>query len=452
MSNTPSANLIDVRKFIDQQNVSAYQWLILALCFLVVALDGFDTAAIGFIAPALRTDWGLTPAALSPVLVAALLGLTLGAFCSGPLADRFGRKRILMMSTLVFGVFSLASAWSNSVPSLTILRFLTGVGLGGAMPNAVTLMSEFCPQRRRSVLVTTMFCGFTLGSALGGIVSAHVVPAYGWRMLLIIGGVLPLLVVPLLGLWLPESARFLLLKGGSDRRVTDILTRIAPLPAGAAGFQIDREEATEASSSPVRLIFLPGRRAGTVLLWLAFFMSMLIIYLLTNWLPLILKDTGRDLSQAALLTALFQVGGTIGAILLGYWMDRGNAYRVLSVTYFAGALCILAIAFAYANFTILALLVVGIGFCISGAQVGANALAAGFYPTASRATGVAWALGAGRVGSIFGSLIGGALVGQGWGIHGIFLMLTIPALLAAIVVFIMGGQYAGVDQDQEARA
>ncbi len=181
-------NKIDVQAFIDAQAVSAFQLRVLSLCFLIVAMDGFDTAAIGFIAPALAHDWQLSPAQLSPILGAALAGLALGAFAAGPLADRFGRKSVLLLSVLFFGGWSLASAYAGSVETLALLRFLTGLGLGGAMPNAITLTSEYCPRRHRALMVTAMFCGFTLGSALGGLLAARMVPALGWESVLLLGG------------------------------------------------------------------------------------------------------------------------------------------------------------------------------------------------------------------------------------------------------------------------
>ena len=227
MSSTDKINSVDVQDFIDNQPVAVYQWLILLLCFLVTALDGLDTAAVGFIAPALRDEWGLSPSQLNPVMGAALLGLMLGAFAAGPLAERVGRKTVLLFSVLFFGFWSLASAWAGNVESLAVLRFLTGLGLGGAMPNAITLTSEYCPARRRSLMITSMFCGFTLGSALGGIVAAHMVPLYGWRSMLALGGALPLLLLPLLVWLLPESVRFLVLRGSTHARVERILRRIS---------------------------------------------------------------------------------------------------------------------------------------------------------------------------------------------------------------------------------
>ncbi|WP_439958560.1 MFS transporter [Pseudomonas aeruginosa] len=183
-------------------------------------------------------------------------------------------------------------------------------------------------------------------------------------------------------------------------------------------------------------------RGGTLLLWATFFMGLLIIYLLTNWLPTLIGGTGFSLGEAATISAMFQLGGTLGALLLGSAMDRFDAHRVLSLAYVGGALFILGIASLYHSFALLALCVAGVGFCISGSQVGANALAADFYPTRSRATGVSWALGLGRIGSIVGSLSGGALLGLGLGFSGILALLVIPALLAAVAVHRLGRRRA----------
>lgn len=422
-------NKIDVQAFIDAQAVSAFQLRVLSLCFLIVAMDGFDTAAIGFIAPALAHDWQLSPAQLSPILGA------------GPLADRFGRKSVLLLSVLFFGGWSLASAYAGSVETLALLRFFTGLGLGGAMPNAITLTSEYCPRRHRALMVTAMFCGFTLGSALGGLLAARMVPALGWESVLLLGGGLPLASLPLLWACLPESVRFLARRAPDAARLRRILERLGRLPDGWAGrLELPADESD--GTSPLRQILGAELRGGTLLLWATFFMGLLIIYLLTNWLPTLIGGTGFSLGEAATISAMFQLGGTLGALLLGSAMDRFDAHRVLSLAYVGGALFILGIASLYHSFALLALCVAGVGFCISGSQVGANALAADFYPTRSRATGVSWALGLGRIGSIVGSLSGGALLGLGLGFSGILALLVIPALLAAVAVHRLGQRRA----------
>lgn len=439
MSSTYKNNIVDIQAFIDSAKVSAFQLRTLILCFLVTAIDGLDTAAIGFIAPALREGWGLNTSDLGVVLGAALIGLMLGAFLVGPLADRFGRKRILLISVVCFGSFSLAAGFASDLHSLAVLRFLTGLGLGGAMPTAITLTSEYCPQRRRSLMVTSMFCGFTLGSALGGVVAAQMLPAFGWRSVLILGGILPLLLLPMLYAFLPESVRFLSRKNASDPLIKSVLGKIAPVPEGAQSFYLDEAVTTE---SPIRQIVSGELRLGTWMIWLTFFMSLLIIYGMTNWLPLLIKDTGLTLSEAAMISALFQIGGTLGAIILGAAMDRFNPHYVLVTAYIAGAGFLFGMGQSYDNYLNLAMCVAGMGFCVSGSQVGANALAAAFYPTTSRATGVSWAHGVGRIGSVCGTFGGAFLLSAGLDFETLFTFLMIPAVVAALAMFIKSGDRA----------
>lgn len=440
-----AAARIDVQKLIDSGRFSGYQFLVAFLCFVIIAIDGFDTAIIGFIAPSLTTEWALSPAQLAPLLSAGLVGLAVGSFVAGPLGDRIGRKVVLVLSVLFFGIWTLASAYADSLFTLTLFRFLTGLGLGGAMPNAITLTSEYSPQRSKSVVVTIMFCGFTLGSGLGGLLAAQMIPEYGWRSVLLLGGYLPIGCAFLLWFLLPESVRFLVLRRPGSGKIAAILRRIAPGASGVtltgASFFIPEPPATS-KRSPVAQLFSPQLGFGTLALWAAFFMSLLVVYLLTNWLPTLFKDAGFPLAKAALVAAMYQVGGTVGAIAIGWMMDRYNPYRVLGISYLMSIVFIALIGFLYTDLLVLNLAVAGVGFCISGSQVGANALAASFYPTSNRVTGVSWALGIGRCGAILGSLMGGALLGAGLGFSSIILLLAVPALLASSAIFAMARRYA----------
>src|SRR5208337_3379270 len=297
-----------------------------------------DTAAIGFLAPAIRAEWSLSPAELAPIFGAGLLGLMSGAFIFGPMADSFGRKTILVVCVLFFGLMSLASSMSTSLVMLVALRFLTGLGLGGAMPNSVTLTSEYCPEHHRLFLVTTMFCGFTLGSALGGLVSAQMVGAYGWRSVLVLGGVLPIALLPLILVKLPESARFLVLENKSVERIAKALRRMAPEENfDGARYVLNHKKPV---GMPVSHLFRRDLFAGTMFLWVTFFASLLIIYLLSSWLPTFVKSTGASLKTASIVTSMFQVGGTVGAISLGWLMDRFKPNAVLAVSYALAAVFI----------------------------------------------------------------------------------------------------------------
>ncbi len=427
---------IHLTEFIDRQPLSAFQLVIVALCFLIVAFDGADTAAIGFISPAIRAEWQLSPAHLAPLFSAGLAGLMAGAFLFGPLADRFGRKRVLVLCVACFGLGSIACAFAGSIWGLVALRFATGLGLGGAMPNAITLTSEYCPEKRRSFLVTTMFCGFTIGSALGGLASAHLAEQYGWRSVLLLGGVLPLLLVPFL-LWkLPESVRYLVLSGGRRTQVVATLRRIARGAHIPEGSRIVTD--LHPPGSPVIGLFRPELVRGTLLLWLTCFMSLLVIYLLTSWLPIVLRSTGVSLKTAALVTMMFQLGGTVGAILLGWLMDRVNPHHVLAASYTLAGAFVAAIGHVTASPWLAGAAVFAAGFCVSGSQVGAYALSATYYPTDCRATGVSWANAVGRLGSVVGSAGGGALLSMGLGMPILFVLVGIPAVAAGAAIFSFG--------------
>lgn len=425
-----ASRVIDVQEFIDARPLSVTQRLLLWLCFLVVALDGFDVAIVGHIAPALRAEWSLDVTSLGPLFAAGLFGLMIGALLVGPLADRVGRKTMLVWSVVCFGAASLVSAWSTDIVSLNGLRFITGLGLGGAMPTAITLTSEYCPTSRRSSLVTLMFCGFTIGSAIGGLVSAQVVTTYGWRPLLIAGGIAPLLLAPVLSWLLPESARYLVARADAAG-VRATLGRLAP-DADLSGAVFAGAKTPQAS--PVRALFVREVLPGTLRLWLAFFMSLLVVYLLSNWMPTLIQRSGLSLRGASLITAVFQAGGTVGAIALGRLMDRFKPQRVIGLAYLAAAGFVIAMGITAATPWLMAIAVFGAGVCVSGGQVGTNALTAAFYPTTCRTTGVSWALGVGRSGSIVGSLIGGAMLAQGWSLAVVYSLVAVPVLIAGVAI------------------
>jgi AAHS family 4-hydroxybenzoate transporter-like MFS transporter len=389
------------------RQLTRLQQRLLILCFLVVAVDGFDTAIVGFVAPAIRAEWHVDVASLAPLFASGLIGLMLGAFAVGPLADRFGRRTLLVASMTVFGAASVAASLSGDLHALIALRFVTGLGLGGAMPTSITFASEYASAERRSSLVTLMFCGFTIGSASGGLIAAWVLERWGWRPLFAAGGVFPIALAPVLWSTLPESAAYLQ--------------------------SIARERV-----SPVLQLFEGGLLVGTLLLWLSFFMSLLVVYLLSNWMPTLIRGTGASLSHAALLTAMLQIGGTAGAIVVGRLMDAMNPYRVLGAAYAAGAAFIVAISLATAAPWWMGAAVFGTGFCVSGGQVGANALSAAFYPTPYRATGVAWANGVGRIGSIAGSLFGGVLLAAGSRVTTVYALVAVPALVSAMALLALG--------------
>ncbi|WP_028212409.1 MFS transporter [Paraburkholderia mimosarum] len=439
--------VVDTQAFIDGQRFSPFQWIILVLCFLVVAADGYDTAAIGFIAPSLVQQWGIARVALGPVMSAALVGLGIGAVLAGPLADRLGRKTVLVLSVAFFGLWSLAAAFAGTVESLTVLRFCTGLGLGAAMPNAVTLMSEYAPTRVRAVVVNTMFCGFSTGLALGGFASAWLIPHFGWQSVLVAGGIGPIVLTVLLILLLPESVQFMAVRQRADAKIAGILGRIAPGTAfDGCRFVAPEGGVSAKRESAIRVVLSRQYRFGTMMLWLAYFMGLLIYYLLTNWLPTLFRDTGFSGARAAMMTSLFPLGGVLGNLCVGWFMDRLNANRVIAATYVLAAVMVLLVGRGVGHHLWLGTLIFLTGTLVTSAVTSMSALAAAFYPTQGRATGVAWMLGVGRIGGVAGALVGAALMGFGWQIGSVFSLLAVPALVSACALFVMIGRGAAASQ------
>jgi AAHS family 4-hydroxybenzoate transporter-like MFS transporter len=331
-----------------------------------------------------------------------------------------------------------------------VIRFLTGLGLGGAMPNAVAMTSEFSPHRRRATMVMVMFCGFSVGAALGGLLAAAMIPQFGWRSVFVVGGLAPLLLVPIQMLRLPESVRFLALTGRAHDRVAQLLGLINPKAVFAPGTQFIVHE-PDLAGIPVLHLFRDGRTLVTLLLWVVFFMSLLDLYFLSNWLPTVLNDLGASVSEAAVIGSMLQVGGVVGTFALGSIIDRFS-FRALALVCFVAVFAVGAIGQLGHSVVFVTLAIFATGFCIVGGQIAANALAATYYPTSVRATGVGWALGIGRVGSIVGPLVGGALLTAKWSTGSVFIAAATVALCAALAAFAlsrlagMGGSGASAGQ------
>ena len=421
---------VDVQAFLNKHPFSGFQWVIFALCFIVVLADGFDTAAIGFIAPSLIGEWGVERPALGPVLSAALFGLAFGALCSGPLADHFGRKTMLSASVLLFGVACTASSFSANLTQLTVLRFVTGIGLGAAMPNAVTLMSEYCPDRRRATLTNLMFCGFPLGAAFGGFLAAWMIPQWGWRSVLELGGAVPLVLAMVMFAYLPESVRYMVAEGYPTERIRNALNRISSSAAQATSFFITEKAPFNQAQSAIGVVLSRSYVVGSVMLWLAYFMGLVIFYALINWMPILFKDAGMTPRTATLISALFPLGG-VGAVLFGFLMDRFNANRIIAAGYALTAACVYAIGQAIGDVGwLMAAVFVG-GTLMNTAQSSMPALAAAFYPTHGRATGVSWMLGFGRFGGIAGSFLVAELTRRQLGLSEIFAIVAAAGVVAA---------------------
>lgn len=433
-----AASPIDVADIIERQKVGVGQWLVVLLCALLMFIDGFDTQAISYIVPALSHDWHLPRAILGSIFSAALVGLMVGYLAVAPLSSRFGHKRMMLASTVLFAVFTVLTVFATNVTELIGLRFLTGIGLGSAAPSAVALTCEFAPKRLRATFVLLVYCGFSLGFVVAGFAAGALMPTFGWKSLMIVGAAVPFVLMFALAWLLPESLAFLRRRADSDRTMRDVFRRLFPgLEVQAdSTFRLDDEHDGRAGV----VALMRGRAvAGTLLLWAIFFLNLAEFYFIQSWLPTMLSGLQYPTPTVVWVTALPTIAGVLSAVPLGLAMDRVGPYVTLATLYAAGGVFMWLVGGAFSgSVASLMVMVFCAGFCISGGQKSVIALAAVYYPQNLRSTGVGWALGIGRLGGIAGPLVAGVLYSAHWAAGEIFRFAALPVFVAGLGVFAMG--------------
>ena len=440
MAAATTGRSIDIGGAIGRAPLGRLQWTIVIISALVIMLDGFDSLAVTFAAPTLAKEMGQTIASFGPIFSASTFGLIVGSLILGPIADRVGRKNILLASLAVFGISSLLPIVDIAYAHLIVYRFITGFGLGAAMPAAIALTAEYAPLRQKTILINVMFIGFPLGGVVGGLVASRLIPHFGWRAVFVLGGVAPLLLVPFVLALIPESIALLSAKGTAAReRIVGILGRLdgSTRYGDADTFVLEHE----GRRSGVSALFAAGQGAGTLLLWLVFFLTLFIVTVMAFWLPAMMDRIGLPLERAIVAPVVFLAGGIVGALVGGMLIDRAGAAKPL-IAAFALCGCFLLLlgrmeGFVAAAFGVIFL----IGMCAVGAQLSINALAARFYQTTTRSTGVGWALGVGRFGSIAGPLAGALLFRPGIGLFGMLALVAATAILAALATVVFGRLY-----------
>ncbi len=414
---------------------AALSWTIL-VCGVAALIDGFDVQALAFVAPVLIEEWGTPAAGFGVIFSAGLLGIMIGQFLFSPLADRFGRKKLIIAGMLLFALLSLATAFAKDMPTLLVLRFIGGIGLGGVTPNLIALTAEYSPKRLRATMIATMFAGYSLGAVAGGMLSSVLVPAFGWQSMFIVGAVAPLLMIPLLLFGLPESVRYLIIAGADQTRIGAVLDKFWPARPRAASEVFVLNEARLAGFS-VRRLFDREFAATTLLLWLIYLVAMLLTYILLSWVPTILRGEGLPIAQAQRAGAVLSLGGVIGGVVFSMAADRFGALRVLVITYLLSGAAIFAMGQAGVDGGLVLITAFVAGFCALGAQTTLNATVANLYPTQIRATGLGYAMGIGRIGSVVGPIVGGMLIAAQWPSSSLFAVSAAPTLVAAALLVVL---------------
>jgi len=418
---------------LENQRIGGLQIRVAALCTLIQMCDGYDINSIGWAVPSLIRAWHLPPPAFTTAFLWSSIGIMIGALSAGPIGDRFGRRPLLISSLAIFGLASLLSAFAGSLAVMSVLRFFTGLGIGGAFPGAATLTGDYAPRRLRATMIMASFTGAPIGGFLGGqIVALLLHQGYNWPIIFILGGAFPLALVLVMTLWLPESPRFLAARAELAPRERALLESLDIAPG-----QIERHAIDLPHGNPIKMLFGEGYALQTLLLWVIFFCSLLNLFLFAYWLPTVLNLIGMTPSQAVFASSLRDCGAIFAVLYLGLLIDRVGPERSLAFHYAAGALFIALIALVAMPYAMLLAVIFFSGMTIIGSQTGANATCGKLYPARMRTSGLGWALGIGRLGGIAAPALGGYLLALKLAPTHIFLSACFFAMVAALATALL---------------
>jgi len=436
------AGAIDTDAVINAQKIGALQVLVAVLCGCALLVEGFNTSAIGYIAPQITRLWHIPNSTLGTILTADMVGLLLGYLFVSPLSAQFGHKTMVVACTAAFGALTFLTITSTEVAVLIGFRFLTGIGVGGAMPSAVALTGEYFPERLRSTSITLIYIGFSLGQIAAGVVAGLLLEPLGWRAVLAFGGAVTLLLTVLFIFALPESLEYLINRGNGRQRALRILERLSPALSLSSSTRIVSGQ-QGARKVTVGQLIEGGRALGTGFIWAGMFMNLMIYFFLQKWLTSLLVQVGLTQQTAIAATTVGLAGGIVAALIIGPLMDRYGPYAVVSGLFAASAVSVIVMAQVLSSPVPLVIIAVSlfVGFCLSGGQKANNALSVYFYPTALRGTGIGWSLGIGRIGGVLGPFAAGLLLTAGWTPAELFYAAAIPMAIGTIAIALMAQFY-----------
>ncbi|WP_438012788.1 MFS transporter [Psychrobacter raelei] len=430
---------IVLKDFIDSRALGNRQKSIIALCMALMILDGYDIQAMAYAAPLIISDWQIDKTMLGVVFSSSLVGLFFGSLLISNLSDRFGRRIILLISTLLFSIFMLVTPMAHNLEQLAILRFVTGIFLGGIMPNAMAYCAEIVPSKYRVFTMIMISSGFTIGAMLGGFVATWL-KAYGWQAIFYFGGIVPLILFVVMFMALPESLQFLASKPNNESKIKSILQRFYPSATISNETTIILPKNETVKASPIEL-FKENRSFFTITIWIASMMNLMSLYFLSSWLPTLGMEAGLTTTQALMIGSTLQFGGTVGSLLMGTRINKLGFYKVLIPIFIVAALSVAMIGFSAGSIVVLFIVVFIAGFTVVGGQPTLNALSAERYPTLLRTTGVGWSLGIGRIGSMIGPVIGG-LLSKSLTLSTLFLFAAVPSIVV-VIMMIMQARHPG---------
>jgi MFS transporter, AAHS family, benzoate transport protein len=425
-----TAQTMNVNAVVDKARFKPFHMTVVLWCLFVVLFDGYDLAINGVVLPLLMQEWGMTAVQAGMLASTALAGMMFGAMLFGMLADKIGRKKVILICVTLFSGFTFLGGFAENPTQFGILRFIAGLGIGGVLPNLVALTSEYAPQKMRSTLVTAMFSGYAMGGIMAALLGAWLTPTVGWQVMFWIAGI-PLLALPLLIKFLPESLTFLV-KQQHTQKAKEVIQKLAPEEKVTSDTVLVLNEVKVPDAS-ISALFKQGRAGGTILFWLAFFMCLLMVYALGSWLPKLMMAAGYSLGSSLMFLLALNIGAVIGTAGGGVLADRFHLKPVIISMLLVGALALVGLGFNSPQ-PVIYLLVALAGAASIGCSILLYSYVAQYYPLAVRSTGLGWASGIGRMGAIVGPIIIGFLLGLALPHKINFLAVAIPAIIAVIAV------------------
>jgi len=433
---------VSVNTIFDKEAISTFQIAVYALCFFIMFLDGFDMISIGVTVPLLAAHLHVKPMAIGAAISVGQFGPMIGAVMLGMLADRIGRKRTLVFSTFVFGFFTYMLSHVTSTTDLAVYRLLAGIGMGGAIPNAIALGSEYAPADRQAGMTLFMWAGMPVGAMLASFGAAWMLPHFGWKSIFIAGGVAPVVFAFLISAAMPESLHYLVKTGGDNLgKARAILAKICKDIPVSADIQLTVGTASDRKGSSVGALFTEGRSAGTILLWILFFLSFYLLWIVHTWVPTLLKMSGASVQHYSIGNGCVELGAFVAMIAIGYFMNRFNKLNLITLVFIGTFLALVAFGyFAAYPFPVILVVCMLAGFFVNGGNASLMGLSSSMYPAEMRATGIGWAYGVGKIGSVLAPVIGGLYLSMNWSVFKVSFVSGITALVIAAFVLILKNQ------------
>jgi AAHS family 4-hydroxybenzoate transporter-like MFS transporter len=438
---------VSVSEVFDASRFTAYQYLVCSLSFLVVLFDGFDLTVAGVALPKIADFLHAKPSALGLAVSASQFGPVIGALLLGTLADRFGRKPMLLLSGLIFAVFTGLTVTITSVEYLALYRFFAGLGLGGAVPIAFAFGSEYAPSRVRSTLIATMYAGVPTGAMIGGLSAAWLIPHFGWQSLFVLGAVVPIVICVIMAMFLPESLEFLVRRSKDKTRIRKIVSRISPALGNDQEVRFV-SGGKKLPGVPVKHLFMEGRAPATIVWWIICFLATYMVWILVFWATTLLRKGGATVVQYSLGFAAIMLGNIVAAVFVGRLMDKVNPYRVLQIGFVLAFVALTTFGLAVGSHSLVVIVLASFvcGLFINGAQAGVLAAATTAYPPAIRGTGIGWAYAVAKMGGVVAPAVGGILLSMQWGVAKICFWQALIGLFITALFLVMQGRLARAAQ------